>query len=85
MDKYFKNDISFLAIIIFVTVYTVVIKEENLIQGIYQNAGWNPEKMFHDTTYVEADKDVSSYIKYILKYGFYRYGIEVSFHFCNSK
>lgn len=40
--------------------------------------GWNGERMFEDLTFRDSNKSLSSYLKYLLKYGFYRYGIEVS-------
>lgn len=75
----------FSGIIVLVTVHTIVVKEENIIAGLRQNSGWNPHKMFNDSTYIDADKDFASFTKYLFKYGFYRYGIEVRFFFLHVR
>lgn len=76
-DAYCITTRTHAGIIALVTVYTVIIKEGNIIEGLKLDAGWDPQKMFSDSTYLRADDDFISFVKYIFKYGFYRYGIEV--------
>lgn len=40
-----------------------------------------PQYMFPRITRADADKNILSAVKYILNYGFYRFGIEVRFFF----
>ena len=42
-----------------------------------QQSGWNGERMFQDEVFLNANKSFFSHLKYLLKYGFYRYGVEV--------
>lgn len=77
VDRLHKHEINSAGIIALVTIYTAVIKGENVLQGLRQDSGWSPHKMFNDVVYLEGDKDFQSYVKYLLKYGFYHYGIEV--------
>ncbi|XP_065211762.1 piezo-type mechanosensitive ion channel component-like [Planococcus citri] len=69
---------GYICIIALVTLHSIVVKERSLIQGLSQESGWDPIKMFNDSVYLKADIDFKSFVKYLLKYGFYRYGAELT-------
>lgn len=60
------------------TVHTVVTVRQKYQRHLRGRPLSRPIVMFPRVTYKEADKDIEHCVKYLLNYGFYRFGVEVS-------
>lgn len=65
------------ALIIVLTLHTVVMVRQRYQRHLKGRPLSRPLVMFPRITYKELDKDVVHCVKYLLNFGFYRFGVEV--------
>lgn len=64
-------------LIVVLTLHSVVTTRQKYKRHLKGRPLSRPVVMFPRVTYKEADRDVAHCIKYLLNFGFYRFGIEV--------
>uniref|UniRef100_A0A1B6DCY7 Uncharacterized protein n=1 Tax=Clastoptera arizonana TaxID=38151 RepID=A0A1B6DCY7_9HEMI len=68
---------GYIGVIIVVTLHTVVTTRQKYKRHLRGRPLSRPIVMFPRVTYKEVDKDVEHCVKYLLNYGFYRFGVEI--------
>ncbi|XP_075212450.1 piezo type mechanosensitive ion channel component isoform X3 [Lycorma delicatula] len=68
---------GYIAVILIVTVHTVVTTRQKYKRHLKGRSLVNPVNMFPRITYKDADKDIKHCLKYLMNFGFYRFGVEM--------
>ncbi|RZF34695.1 hypothetical protein LSTR_LSTR002777 [Laodelphax striatellus] len=68
---------GYIVIILVVTLHTVVTTRQKYKRHLKGRSLGRPTIMFSRITYKDIDKDLVHCIKYLINYGFYRFGVEI--------
>ncbi|XP_039278744.1 piezo-type mechanosensitive ion channel component [Nilaparvata lugens] len=68
---------GYIVIILVVTLHTVVTTRQKYKRHLKGRSLGRPTTMFSRITYKDIDKDLVHCVKYLINYGFYRFGVEI--------
>ncbi|XP_050433590.1 piezo-type mechanosensitive ion channel component isoform X6 [Adelges cooleyi] len=69
---------GYICIVFVITLHRVVITRQKYKRHLKGKPLADPEIMFPRVTYKEVDLDIPHCLKYLLNYGFYRFGVEIT-------
>ncbi|XP_024082959.1 piezo-type mechanosensitive ion channel component 1 isoform X5 [Cimex lectularius] len=69
---------GYIGVLIIITVHAVVLRRQKFHRHLQGRQLFRPLVMFPKITHSDVDKDVPHFIKYMMNYGFYRFGVELS-------